>query len=92
MLDYLGIAAHNRNTCLLCCTGHGADFSLKHFRRKTGFKYKADDDRLRLRTGNRQIIYRAVDGKLADRASGEAQRFDDEAVSGHREANAANVE
>ena len=41
--------------------------------------------RERARAGHREVVDRAVDGELADRAAGEAQRLDDEGVGGQRE-------
>ena len=71
---------------------HGANLSLEHLGRQPGFQHEADDDGFGLRAGNRQIIHRAVDGKLANRASGKAQRLHHEAVGGHGEANASDVD
>ena len=44
------------------------------------------------RAGDGEVVDRAVDGELADRAAREADRLDDEAVGGHRELRAADLD
>ena len=53
--------------------GHGAHFRLQNFGGQAGLEHKTHHDRLRLRARNRQVVHRAVDRQLADRAAGKTQ-------------------
>ena len=48
-------------------------------------EHQRERERERPRAGHRQVVDRAVDGQLADRAAGEADRLDDEAVGRERQ-------
>ena len=51
-------------------------------------EHQREAERLRPRAGHRQVVDGAVDRELADRSAGEAHRPHDEAVGGHRQAEA----
>ncbi len=51
--------------------------------REALLEHERERQRERARAGHREVVDGAVDGELADRAAGEADRLDDEAVGGH---------
>ncbi len=71
--------------------GHGLNFGLQNFRRQTGFENERHHEDFRFRAGNCQVVHGAVYGQLADRAARKAERLDDEAVGGDRQARAVEI-
>ena len=67
--------------------GHRAHLGLEHLGRQPGLEHERRRPAPSARAPRHgQIVHRAVDRQLADRAAGKAQRRDDEAVGGDRDA------
>ena len=92
VLDDFGIAARDHDTGGFRGSRHGAHFRFENVGRQSGFQHVTDDQRLRPRSRNRQVIHGSVHRQLADGTAGKAQRPDHETVGGHRDARAVDVD
>src|ERR1700728_3057665 len=88
MLDDLRIAADDSNARVSRSIRHRLDLRLQYFRGKTGLQNERDHQGFGPDSGNRQIIHRAVHGKLPDRAARKAEWLHHKAVRGDRETSA----
>ena len=84
-LDHLRVAADDLDAGCRRGRRDRLDLGPQHRRVQALLEDHRHGQRARPGTGHREVVDGAVDRELADRAAGEAQRFDDEAVGGHRQ-------
>ena len=88
-LDDLGVAGHHLDAGALRGRGDRLDLGARSSAARPSSSISDERQRERPGPGDGQVVDGAVDGEVADRAAGEADRLDHEAVSGHRELGAA---
>ena len=84
-LDDLGVARDDLDARRRRGGGDRLDLGAQVVRREPLFEHQRERQRERAGAGHRQVVDGAVDGELADRPAGEADRLDDEAVRRHGE-------
>ena len=90
--DDLGVAGDDRHPGRARRRGGGLDLGAQHLAVEALLEHQRERQRERLGADHREVVDRAVDGELADRAAGEAQRPHDEAVGRDRHRGAADVD
>ena len=84
-LDDLGVAGDDLDAGRLRGRGDRLDLGAQLVGRQALLEHQREAQRQRPRAGHGEVVDRAVDGELADRAAGEADRLDHEAVGGERQ-------
>ena len=82
-LDDLRVARDDLDSGGARRRGDRLDLGAQVVGREALLEHERERQRERARAGHREVVDRAVDGELADRAAGEADRLDDEAVGRH---------
>ena len=84
-LDDLRVAGDDRHAGGARRRGDRLDLGAQHLGLQALLEDQRQRQRERPRAGHREVVDGAVDRELADRAAGEADRLDDEAVGRHRQ-------
>ncbi len=85
-LDHLGVTGDDLDLGSLGRSGDRLDLAPQDLRLEALLEHQRKADRDRQRAGGGEVVHRAVDGELADRAAGEAQWLDHVGVGGQGQA------
>ena len=91
-LDDLGVAGDDLDAGRLGGRGDRLDLGPQLLGVEALLEDQRQRQRERPRAGHREVVDGAVDRELADRAAGEADRLDDEAVGRHRQPSAVDLD
>ena len=92
VLDDLGVAAHDLDPGPLRGFGDRPQLGLQGLGGDSLLDHEGEEQGERLRRRDREVVHRAIDRQLADRAAGETQRAHHEAVGSEGEAGAVHLQ